>query len=216
MIVSLNEVDVSAKRAARGVGLSWGLAEEAGKAVRFLCARGLPGVDALLPLLGAYEGLPPGAASPDRLSGNTRGAGSFLCPIVAGAALSDDPAAVPRASTIVFHNVRAPLLLLPFLSRAARKLHVSLSGDGTDLRLHAMESGEVAASGSLCVELCAELAVSRVDGLADVACRTEGTEPVHVDDAVWAALQKFAARTYVPASEKSRLMGAGAGLLDND
>ena len=41
MYMSLNEIDVSVKRAARGVGMSWGLAEEAGKAARWLAARRL-------------------------------------------------------------------------------------------------------------------------------------------------------------------------------
>lgn len=32
----------------------------------------------------------------------------------------------------------------------------------------------------------------------------------------WAVLKALAARTYVPATEESRLRGAGAGLRDND
>lgn len=37
-----------------------------------------------------------------------------------------------------------------------------------------------------------------------------------LEDRIWNDLQSFAARTYVPASEASRLKGAGAGLSDND
>ena len=43
MTFSLNEIEAIGKRAARGAGLPWGLAEEAGKAARWLTARGLPG-----------------------------------------------------------------------------------------------------------------------------------------------------------------------------
>ncbi len=50
---SLNEIEGLARKAARGSGLSWGLAEEAGKATRWLCAAGLPGADALAGLLTA-------------------------------------------------------------------------------------------------------------------------------------------------------------------
>jgi len=32
----------------------------------------------------------------------------------------------------------------------------------------------------------------------------------------WATLNRFAHHTYAPASEASRLLGAGAGLSDND
>lgn len=37
-----------------------------------------------------------------------------------------------------------------------------------------------------------------------------------VDPKLWERLQAHAARTYVPATEASRLKGAGAGLSDND
>ena len=40
--------------------------------------------------------------------------------------------------------------------------------------------------------------------------------PVEVDDALWSALDRLAARTYVAATEGSRLAGAGAGTTDND
>lgn len=39
---------------------------------------------------------------------------------------------------------------------------------------------------------------------------------VKLDDAVHTRLSAFAHRTYVPATEASRLLGAGAGLTDND
>ncbi len=39
---------------------------------------------------------------------------------------------------------------------------------------------------------------------------------VDVDDALWTRLNTMAQRTYVPATEASRLAGAGAGLTDND
>lgn len=37
-----------------------------------------------------------------------------------------------------------------------------------------------------------------------------------IDDGLWSLLQGHAARTYVPATDASRLKGAGAGLSDND
>jgi len=43
-----------------------------------------------------------------------------------------------------------------------------------------------------------------------------GTGAVDIGDEIWEALGRFAHRTYVPATEASRLKGAGAGLTDND
>jgi hypothetical protein len=37
-----------------------------------------------------------------------------------------------------------------------------------------------------------------------------------VDPDEWRVLEEFAARTYVPATDVSRLRGAGAGILDAD
>ena len=50
MIYSLSEIDATCKKAARGSGLSWGYAEEAGKAARWLAAHQLPSTE----LLAAY------------------------------------------------------------------------------------------------------------------------------------------------------------------
>ena len=36
------------------------------------------------------------------------------------------------------------------------------------------------------------------------------------DPVCWDTLNRFAHRTYAPATEESRLLGAGAGLSDND
>ncbi|MGB0853735.1 MAG: DUF3726 domain-containing protein [Pikeienuella sp.] len=41
-------------------------------------------------------------------------------------------------------------------------------------------------------------------------------ETIEIDDALWARANKMAAEYYVPATEASRLGGAGAGVNDND
>ncbi len=41
-------------------------------------------------------------------------------------------------------------------------------------------------------------------------------KPVVIPDADWSAWARYAANTYVPETDASRLAGAGAGLTDND
>ena len=41
---TLSEIDTTSKRAARGAGFSWGIAEEVGKNMRLLDLYGLPGI----------------------------------------------------------------------------------------------------------------------------------------------------------------------------
>ena len=55
MIVSLNEVQAMATKAASGCGLAWGIAEEAGLATRWLCARGFRGADKMLHALEQHQ-----------------------------------------------------------------------------------------------------------------------------------------------------------------
>lgn len=53
---SLTEIETHCRKAARGAGYEWGEAEEAGKAVRRLCAAGIDGVTELLELLQTVDG----------------------------------------------------------------------------------------------------------------------------------------------------------------
>ena len=52
---SVGESGALALKAARGAGMSWGQAEEASFAVRWLQQRGAPGVEALANYLASYD-----------------------------------------------------------------------------------------------------------------------------------------------------------------
>ena len=62
MTWSLNELEAETRKAIRGAGLSWGLSEDGGKAVRWLAAHG---VDPLPALRDVLDGMT-GARSPRR------------------------------------------------------------------------------------------------------------------------------------------------------
>ena len=205
MSFSLNEIETTARKAARGAGFSWGLAEEAGKATRWLCAQGLDGCATLAALL---EG--PRHATPQIAPGIWSAPGP-LCPLTTGAALSDF-AALLAGGPIRLNAVAQPLLLLPFGAGAARQLNsvVTLNcetltartdGDGLDM-------ARIPGPPGTC-----DMQVS-LDG------EMQNAQPKHSraspDPAIWALLTGFAGRTYAPASDASRRRGAGAGLTDND
>lgn len=61
-------------------------------------------------------------------------------------------------------------------------------------------------------EVYTALAAAR--GLNDDLEAVSGAQDIPAT--LWSQLNVFAKRTYVPASEASRLAGAGAGLIDND
>jgi len=209
MSFSLNEVEATAKRAARGAGYAWGIAEEAGKATRWLCAQGLDGPAELAKLLDMGFAGSLDQHMPQDLTADWVGE-KDLCPLTCGAALSDY-AKKWQADPLHLRRVAVPLLLLPFVAGAVRRQNavatITLDGinavtDGTrlsypDANAHRADSVTVRTGGTL------ETTRPR---------RTRATP----DPASWDVLTNFAFQTYAPATEQSRLLGAGAGLSDND
>jgi len=210
MIVSLNEIETTILKAARGAGMEWGLAEEAAHAAAFLTRLCLPFEEPCLRLFSsrAWNANPvvEGACiRPDRLEAR-------LCPIRTGAYLSD----LGSADAMTLMHVVSPLLLLPFIATA--KQNSDLAWKGVKLRF---EPPNVAlASIGPCALLASEAEKASLSPIAGDAF--EGhllvvhDGGVRVDDASWAKLHGYEALTYVPASAKSRVSGAGAGAIDND
>ncbi|MEM8703695.1 MAG: DUF3726 domain-containing protein [Pseudomonadota bacterium] len=208
MNLSLNEIEATAKRAARGAGYPWGLAEEASKATRWLCFRGFDGMAALAVLLD--QGL---AVSEDHRPLTTdkiwRGEAD-LCPLATGAFLSDCAQRL-RAQTLEIQQVSVPLLIVPFAANAASALKccVRIEIDG--------HVGVTDGNSLLCPDTLPERA-ERIRVLR--AETTASWQPRHAlvspDPDSWNRLTMLAHRTYAPATEESRLRGAGAGLSDND
>jgi hypothetical protein len=187
--------------------MEWGLAEEAAQAARFLAHQGLAFEQALLAVL---ETRPWEAGVVLDADGfRPRDGEGWLCPIRAGAALSDLGIARPMRLA----KLLRPLLLIPFAARLDAP--VALSCGEFRVRL---------CGGMIACEAAATLAAlpdrAELVELALAAAMPVRAQPLRdgiaVDQAAWQGLQAFEARTYVPASLHSRLSGAGAGAIDND
>lgn len=202
--LSLGEIEALCQKAARGAGLAWGLAEEAGRAARALTAAGLPGPEALA--LALAEG--PGA-TPRVAAGHWQGDGP-LCPVRTGAALADF-AALPEGPGpgLVLAPVRAPLLLLPFAALAAAWTGRAFRLDWRDGRGHAGPDGLSAEGARLCA--VAEVRLAPGQGPPALPPATGRAVP----ESARAVLEALALHTTVPASAASRA-GAGAATDDND
>ena len=216
MTFSLNEIEAIGKRAARGAGLPWGLAEEAGKAARWLTARGLPGAEELVEILTQNDGKSYGELAPVSADGVWRAPSGRLCPLVCGAALCDRAAEIAAGLVIELGATAQPLLLGPYAAGAAKLTGatielswagvvmtlgpdgVAIEGDPADLTMRSVDSVVCRRSGR------------GVDG------RPSDTPGRAVNAETWSRLNALAHRTFAPATEASRLAGAGAGLTDND
>ena len=216
MTWSLNELEAEAKKAIRGAGLSWGLSEDGAKAIRWLAAHGVDPLPALDDVLGRHDRK--AIATELRLTETGRWqAGAQICPIVLGATLCDDAYRLP-ARAFVAGPVAQPVLLIPFAARAARFLKRALRLDFNGAQFVLTETGDPI--GVLSAVITEDLPEVRCEIVAErlplAPAKPASTGGVVADPQFWTRLSAYVHRTYVPASERSRREGAGAGLIDND
>lgn len=210
MIYSLNEVEATAKKAARGAGHGWGIAEEAGKAARWLCANGLDGCA----VLAACLSRDPGGVPESLGSADWHSAAGDLCPLRTGAAVSDMAAKVAK-SGVVLKRQSFPLLVLPFAAALARqgKTAVALGWNGVALVTDGSCVEVSGDAGDLTCDLAESVTIRPAAPLATTHERISRATPA---PGAWEVLQELAGKCHAPATEESRLLGAGAGLTDND
>lgn len=194
--VSLNEVEGLALKAARGSGLPWGVAEDVGRAAAWMARHAGTWATSLLDLL---ETPPSPEQNPLLLAG-------FLADSVAGRE--------PRTAD----RVVAPAWVLPGL--------LSARGENRTIRLGEVEircGADGSASATCATAALADLPAGRVElWFAEMAPpplprhlqARFSRSVVAVKD--WRRLDVLAQRTYVPASDVSRLTGAGATRLDDE
>ena len=210
MILSLNEIEITVLKAARGAGMEWGLAEEVAQAARWLARQRVGFEAACLSALEAAAWRTDIAVDGACLRPNASEA--WLCPIRAGASMSDLAPTPPLRIERVLH----PLLLLPFAARLARPVALIW----TDVALFLRGGTLAARPGDLSSAFGERADVVELTPLG-VAVSTDGVDMplgdgVEIDPDVWSKLGALAARTYVPASRRSRLSGAGAATDDNE
>lgn len=202
---SLNETELLAKRAARGAGYCWSLAEEAGKATRWLCAHDVDGVKQLALLLQRGFSANPRRHRPQQMRGIWRG-DDILCPITTGCLLSDCAVRL-RAKAIQTGPLAVPALLLPFAAAAARitGTRLTISAEGWQAEVDASElyadDTFPQQTDALRIQAGGTAANSRPP-------RRRQTRAVP-ETASLAFLEHLARQTYAPATEESRRLGAG-------
>ena len=213
--LTLSEIESSLRKCARAVGLDWGIAEEAGKAARWLAALQLPGPESMLAHLLSLRDVDYQTWAPVVGTSLWRARGELLCPVMTGAAMADRSARLLAGETICLGATAYPLLLVATMGQAARFHQTAFTTRWDDLEIscfgHALTiSGDQSA-----------LLASRTDGV--ICCHSPQAVPVQeastlayaIDAETLRSIDALAFETYAPASEVSRA-GAGAGLTDND
>ena len=215
---SLGETGALALKAARGAGMTWGLAEEASEAAVWLQARGLPGVSALCRYLSWYQlqkSLFPkwtGILYED----NT----IPYCPFIIGTAISDGAIKIPTSVNTEgsLGLIRQPLLLLPFVSTSAPEgyglyvgnFFISVALGKEKLLSHLDFSNALLLDEAECF--------IRPVSKAPPNFQLKGP-PLRLPDCYGGCINvfnTFAGKTYAPSTEQSRSTGAGANSIDDD
>ena len=202
---SLGETAALATKAARGAGMPWGLADETGVAVSWLHAHGIPGLAALCRYLKWRDN---GIVTqwPDRPAG-----AACYCPIALGTAYMDG--AIPL--TLATGTIREPVLMLPFIAK--RNTDQPMQVDLGDMSIHLSKDG--VCSPYLNTALLISQANCAINHATDTTAMAHYELTHRVPSYFFgcvAVLTEFAKKTYAPATDESRMAGAGAGLNDND
>jgi len=192
--LSLNEVELTAMKAARGAGFAWGMAEELGRSARWLAVRGIPWAAALLAVLDDPDATDPCHSGP-----------------LLGVMLADEPW-VPNSVRLDQCMLLAPLWMLPPLA-AVGALHGDRFAGQIGKWRFALDGGQLFISGQAPSEaeprpVTLAPASTVPEGLVPLAARAgAGRGPIIAGE--YERLEAYVFRTYVPNSEKSRLRGAG-------
>lgn len=214
MIVSANELESLLLKAIRGAGLSWGLAEEAAAAGVWLARADLLQVGPLVARLETERETSPPVSVGHAIQPAVLG--TSLCPILTGAWIADLGSTSRRLTVL---GVLSPIWLAAVVARALpRRGLLIVEWEGVRLLLDKAGPVEPVHIASSCLSAVATGSV-RLTGQCTARHRAAPPRThggIIVPDTDWQALQAFERLTYVPASERSRLAGAGAGLLDGD
>lgn len=213
---SLNEIEAMGKRAAHGANLDWGVAEETGKAIRWLSAHGLPGPELLVALFKGNENKSDAEVAPVSTNEIWRATSGALSPLAAGAALSDLVGELTTGHEFEFSRTTLPLLTVPYAAFGAKLRNVAIEICWLELKLIVTPDGGLLIEGDktattvLSVDkVCCRIAAREVNTMLPPEIGRE------VDSENWDYLNSLAYRNFAPSTTSSR-QGAGAGLVDND
>ena len=196
---SLYEIETTVKRVARHQGLSWGIAEEAGKIVRSLEQSELPGLESFNRLISfPYNKC-------ETVIDLTKNNHKNLCPIHFSIFFLDQSHATDLHQSFKFLNMQEPLLAIPLLIKAAQKNLISFEFTSTELKFHI-------SSGNIMI-----LDKNQIPHQSNnITMKITNKRQLQYSEETWDRLYELSLETFVEESEEKKLSGAGAGLTDND
>jgi len=200
---SFSEIETTVKRATKGVGFSWGVAEEMGKNIKLLEMFGLPGLKNVNHYFKIYN-----KANFENINSISKlnNPKKIFCPINAGLNFFDQSHALSEFSHLEINHVAFPLLFIPFLSRASEMIgkRIFLHMDKKEFLLNFNQS---IYSNYLSGDI-----LEKAENIKIQFLENKNT----FSDEEWSEIYKISENTFVEETEELKQSGAGAGLTDND
>ena len=196
---SLYEIETTVKRSTKSQGLSWGISEDTGKAIKILEQSQLPGLESFKRLIHAK------LDSLTKLFDIHQTERHNLCPIHFGLFFLDQSHKKNLHQTFKFESLREPLITLPFLLKAAKKNLIYFQLMSQELSI-SISPGELF-----------QISQTQVpESISNFTLSLTMQRETQYSNETWEELYQLSLETFVEESEEKRLSGAGAGLTDND
>jgi hypothetical protein len=202
-MISLSEIDTTAKRASRSIGFSWGISEEIGKNTKLSELFGIKGVKNLIKYLEIYKTKQ--FQNISVISQNNKSSIPY-CPIMLGINFLDQIHLISDLKYLEIENVSFPLLFLPFVSRSSeiigKKININI--DKFQFLLNFNQSIFFKGENLEIIENAKNISINIL----------ENENSFNSED--WAKLYKLSENTFVEETDRLKENAAGAGLTDND
>jgi len=231
MHVSWSEMEILATKAAIGIGVPTGLAEEAGLAVSWLGRSGRSGATIIWR---ALQNISTGCASPvvmkDKKSLQPNVSGTLASAVYAAPSVADF---LHSVTEIRVEKLDEPLLLFGHLAAASALLNFGLvfqaKGLGNEIWKTFIKNGYEIIDDELCqdfhLESGSDVIVTAVNDpdewvkitdRSKMRVRQKFENSMTITETEMINLQRFSEQMLVPESATSRTKGAGAGVIDTD
>tara|TARA_Y100001970_G_scaffold139895_1_gene172203 strand:- start:1318 stop:1929 length:612 start_codon:yes stop_codon:yes gene_type:complete len=201
---TLSEIDTTSKRATRGAGFSWGIAEEVGKNMRLLELYGLPGIKNLNKFLKDYKKKQ--FQKITLISENNNPNKNPFCPITLGTNFMDQVNFLDKKNNIQVSDLAFPILFIPFASRASEIIgkRIFLKIEEKEFLLNLNQSIYSNYLKNEILEIGNKVNISFI----------ENNNSFNENE--WKEIYKLSENTFVEETESLKIGAAGAGLTDND
>ena len=216
------------RKAIIGAGYTTGVAQDISRASGWLCVQGVDGASILLGILGETA-LKPSVSVVNNNSYSFKNVCVLSCgPSVIDILVSElkGQTGEDKKSQIELSNIDAPMLLIGLTANAIKEFNLTIevvfstseaitfSPSTINLADSLMNLNVVLSSGVDAIMKCSK--AKNTNQIKEDLGMNDEKKSILISEETIRLLDTFAAKTYVPASEASRLAGAGAGLTDND